>query len=230
MRNLVCMGGCFAPVPNDASADQSADGSTPDVTADAAVCDSIRSDYATALASAQECTVGAPNQCTVQVRAGFFCGCTTYANGSADTLAAIAANFQADGCATPCIGTCVALQALSCVADKTSSTGGRCKLPGVMNLTAASNGGTFSVPVGEEIDILLESSAPGSYSTDVTLSSSLATVLEITIPAGPPTPNGVTHLYRLRALSAGQLFIQIPFEPAASGAPQPTYAVTVIAR
>ena len=51
--------------------------------------------------------------------------------------------------------------------------------------------------------------------------------VEIAIPAGPPNANGANHLYRLRATSAGQLEVQIPFEPAASGSPQLAYAVTI---
>ena len=217
-----------ASVPDDASVDQVADGAVP---ADAAVCEGISSAYQAAVNVAQECTVGAENQCTVQVRAGFFCNCTTFTNGDADALASIVAQYQDAGCQQRCIGTCAQVRSLSCLADATSSTGGRCKLPGVLALQAANNGGTFSVPAGEEIDITLESVAPGSYSTNVMLSSTdLATVLEVTIPAGLSDLNGPPRLYRVRFLSAGELQIQIPFESAGPGPSVPAYAVTISAR
>jgi hypothetical protein len=232
--DLTCTGGCYAPSPVDASVDLSvdthADGLGRDLSPDGAVCDSLSANYQAAVRVGQECTVGANDQCAVQVRAGFFCQCTTFVNTGADTLAAIAADYQASGCLTVCGGICAQVRALNCLADTTSPTGGRCQVPGVLTLQASNDGGTFSVAVGEEIDITLESIAPGSYSSELSLSSDVATVLEINIPAGSPNPNGPTRLYRVRAVSPGQVTIRIPFEPVASGPPKPAYVVTVAAR
>src|ERR1041384_6658595 len=63
-------------------------GSNPDAAPSA--CDNVTQAYGDALHAAQECTVGAADQCSVQVSAGFWCNCMTFVNGGADTLAAIA--------------------------------------------------------------------------------------------------------------------------------------------
>ena len=57
------------------------------------MCAAIEADYAAALKAAKMCTVGASNQCAVQVASGFFCDCMTFANGAQDTLTAIAAQL-----------------------------------------------------------------------------------------------------------------------------------------
>jgi len=232
--DLVCTGGCYAPSPLDASVDLSVDphpdGSPRDQLPDGAVCEGLSASYQAAVRVAQECTPGAAGQCAMPARASFFCNCMTFVNAGADALAAMAANYRANGCQTVCTGICVQQQALTCRTDPTSTTGGRCQVPGVLNLQASNDGGTFSVVVGEEIDITLESLAPGSFSTEPWLSSDMVTVLEVNIPAGPPNPYGTTRLYRLRVLSAGQVTIRIPFEPLTSGTPKPSYAVTIDAR
>ena len=175
-----------------------------------AACGDIQQAYADALLKAQECTVGASDQCSVQVRSGFWCQCTTFANGGDQTLAAIANQYQAAGCQSVCNGSCVQLQSLVCLADTTSATGGRCQVPALLNLNAGNDGGEFPVPVGYEIDIVLQAVGLSDYDTNVVLSSDAATVLEITISAGPPNPAGPIRLYRLRAVSAGQVVVQIP--------------------
>jgi hypothetical protein len=175
-----------------------------------ASCEGIQQAYADALLKAQECTVGAANQCTEQVRAGFWCYCTTFANGGTQTLTAIADQYQAAGCQSVCTGSCVQVQNLVCVADTTSSTGGRCQVPALLNLNSTNDGGEFPVPVGYEIDILLQAVGFHDYDTNVILSSDAVTVLEITISAGPPNPAGPRRLYRLRATSPGQVVVQIP--------------------
>lgn len=208
----------------------SPDGATDGVTDGAALCSSISTEYAAAVHATQECNVGTAHQCEIQVRASFFCNCTTFVNNGADGLAAIVTRYDSNGCQRVCGGTCTQPQTLTCLSDATSSTGGRCKVPGQLALTGANNGGTFSVDVGNEVDITLESTAPGSYSTDIAMSSGLMTVLEITIPASAPNPNGPTRLYRLLALSAGHVEIQIPFEPALPSAPHPSYRLTITVR
>jgi hypothetical protein len=184
-------------------------------------CDDIQQAYADALIKAQECTVGAAEQCSVQVWAGFWCYCTTWANGGADTLTAIASQYQAAGCQSVCNGTCVQLQSLTCLADTTSPTGGRCQVPALLNLDAANDGGEFAVPVGYEIDIVLQAIGPNDYDTNVVLSFDATTVLEITISAGPPNPAGPIRLYRLRAVSPGQVVVQIPRTDRLSDASSP---------
>jgi hypothetical protein len=103
-------------------------------------------------------------------------------------------------------------------------------VPGVLNLDGAADGGEFSVPVGGELDITLQSIGPGSYSMQVMMSSDIMTVLEIAIPAGPVNPAGETQLFRLRALSAGQVSIQIPFESGVPDAAPRTFTVTIDVR
>ena len=75
------------------------------------------------------------------------------------------------------------------------------------------DGGKFSVPVGYEVDITLDS-APDSYGwqvgMQVVLSSDAATVIDVLIPAGPVNPAGPTYLYRIKALSPGQVVVQNP--------------------
>ena len=44
----------------------------------------------------------------------------------------------------------------------------------------------------------------------VVLSSNAATVIDVIIPAGPVNPAGPTYLYRIKALSPGQVVVQIP--------------------
>ncbi len=228
-------------VATDASSDQSADSTTDrgpgpdtgvdapghDASPDGAICSGIMTEYAAALKIAQECTLGATNQCALQVRAGFFCSCTTFANSNADGLSAIVTRFQDNGCLNLCAGICTMLRAAGCLADTTSSTGGRCLPTNLVNLNATNNGGTIAVAVGDEVDMTLGSPAPGSYSTTVTLSTDKATILEVTIPAGPTNANGPTRLYRLRATSTGTVQVQIPFEPNASGPSRPSFSVTI---
>ena len=201
------------------------DGS-PDGQLNGDVCMTIRQMYSDAVTKAQECTVGASGQCGVQVRASFWCNCMTWVNGGADTLTAIANQYTAAGCQSTCNGICGQPQSLTCQADTTSSTGGRCKQPMTLALTADNDGGNFSVAVGYEIDITL-GGPPLGYEMNVTLSSDAATVLEINIPAGPANPGGPTYLYRLKAVSAGQVVVQIPHSSATSDASLPAFTITL---
>jgi hypothetical protein len=190
-------------------------------------CGDISQAYQDAVLKAQECTVGASGQCAVQVRASFWCNCMTWVNGSATTLASLANQYQAAGCQSVCNGTCVQPQALECTADPTSSTGGRCKPPSTLALTAADDGGTFSVSVGFEVDIFLQNIGPAGYEMRALLSSDAATVLEITIPAGPITPAGAPYLYRISALAPGQVVVEIPRLDLPPDASQPAYTITL---
>src|SRR4029079_14200246 len=139
-------------------------------------CQNIVLAYNDAFQMAQECTVGAANQCGVQVPAGFWCSCTTWVNGGAENLAAIATQYDATGCPRTCNGYCISPPYLDCLADGTSKTGGRCQAPATVNLGAGDDGGSFSVPVGYEVDISLQSIGPDGYGMQAVLSSDAATV------------------------------------------------------
>jgi hypothetical protein len=202
-------------------------GSNPDG-ATASSCDDISQAYGDAVTKAQECTLGAANQCGVQVRASFWCNCMTWVNGDTGTLTALANQYEALNCRSVCNGICAQPTSLECLADATSSTGGRCKPPALLNLSAEDDGGTFSVPVGEEIDILLMSVIGGyAYEMQAMLSSDAATVLEVTIPAGPITPAGPPYLYRIKALSPGQVVVQIPYTDLHPDASPSAYTITL---
>jgi hypothetical protein len=90
------------------------------------MCESISTDYETALVKAKECTLGATQQCTKSVAGSFFCECLTFVNDDTDALASISASFDAAHCMRGCAGTCVIQVPLSCQVDLTSSTGARC--------------------------------------------------------------------------------------------------------
>jgi len=190
-------------------------------------CPNLAQAYNNAVLEAQECTVGAADQCSVQVPSGFWCNCMTWANGGADTLAAIAAQYDAMGCQRSCNGVCLGPVFLDCLADTTSATGGRCQSPATLNLDSFSDGGQFSVPVGYEVDISLQSIGPDGYGMQVVLSSDAATVVEVIIPAGPVNPAGPAYLYRIKALSPGQVVVQIPHMSGPSDAAPRAYEITL---
>ena len=50
----------------------------------------------------------------------------------------------------------------------------------------------------------------------------------MTIPAGPQTPAGPAYLYRLKALSAGQVAVQIDRTSADTDAALVPYTITLI--
>jgi len=190
-------------------------------------CADITQAYSDAVMKAQECTVVAGNQCGFQVRASFWCNCMTWVNGGTDKLTAIANQYNAAGCQSVCTGICVQPQALTCQADTTSSTGGRCLAPMLVNLNADNDGGTFAVPVGYEIDITLGNIGINGYQMNVMLSSDAVTVLEINIPAGPANPGGPTYIYRLKAVSAGQVVVQIPHLELPDASQSAAYTITL---
>ena len=105
-------------------------------------------------------------------------------------MAAIAAQYDAMGCQRTCNGVCLGPAYLDCLADATSATGGRCQSPATLNLGTFDDGGQFSVPVGYEVDIALQSIGPDGYGMQVVLSSDAATVIDVIIPAGPVNPAG----------------------------------------
>jgi hypothetical protein len=194
---------------------------------DANVCNDIADQYAAAVLVAQECNLGDLVSCAIQVRASFWCDCVTYVNGGVDTLNALVAQFQSAGCKSGCTGICLQTAPLTCLADATSPTGGRCGRSNLLALASDDDGGAVSVTVGEEIDITLAAPAPGTYGQDPVLSSAAVTVLEVNIPAGPPTPNGATKLYRLRAVASGQVEVQIPFDAPDGGTTTAPYTLTI---
>jgi hypothetical protein len=89
-------------------------------------CESISTQYESALMKAEECVLGGPSQCTRSVIGDFYCQCMVFVNGDTDTLATISGRFKAAGCQSGCRGLCAREVPASCQADSTSSTGGRC--------------------------------------------------------------------------------------------------------
>jgi len=90
------------------------------------LCESISTEYETALMKAEECTLGASHQCAQTGIASFFCQCHVVVNGDTAALAAISGRFDAAGCTHGCIGICIDETVATCQPDPTSSTGGRC--------------------------------------------------------------------------------------------------------
>jgi hypothetical protein len=208
------------------AADAPADGGPTDAGPDADFCGAIEQTYADVLMKAEECTIDATDQCGIQVRSGFWCNCTTFVNGNAETLAALVSEWVSAGCRGVCNGSCAQGRALVCAVDPTSSTGARCQPPSLLSLSRGDDGGTYAVPVGYEIDIRLQNAGSDAYGNDVSVSSQAATVLDVTIPAGPANPAGTTHLYRLRAVEVGDVVVQIPNLSVASEL-SPPYTVTL---
>ena len=97
----------------------------------------------------------------------------------------------------------------------------------LLNLSADDDGGTFSVPDSFEIDITLGNIGPNGYQMNVILSSDAVTVLEINILAGPANPGGPTYIYRLKAVSAGQVVVQIPHLELPDASPSAPYTITL---
>ena len=113
---LVALGCSGGNTNTDAASDQSK----------VDMCESISTEYETALMRAEECTLEASHQCTQTGIASFFCSCHTVVNGDTANLAAISSRFDAAGCMHGCIGTCIDETVATCQRDSTSSTGGRC--------------------------------------------------------------------------------------------------------
>jgi hypothetical protein len=126
--------------PPDASTEQDASGDLgqgdgadgPDVgdahpSVDSGQCQSVMAAYQAAYVSATECTVAAIGQCTVMITRPFACRCASFVNGSADAVTAAATHWTNSGCTDLfCTGACALPTHAVCVADPTSSTGGRC--------------------------------------------------------------------------------------------------------
>ena len=89
-----------------------------------------------------------------------------------------------------------------------------------ISLTVAENGKTIQVPVGDEVDITLQTIGPGQYANP-TVSSPAVRFLGVSL-VGPAIPAGPTQLFRFQAAAAGQAIIAI------QGAPHnPAFAVTL---
>jgi hypothetical protein len=124
-----CSGGGLAK--SDASSDVASPSSfdaSSDLVGEATIetCQSISTEYHSALEKAAECTLGAAQQCTKLVVASFYCRCEAFVNGSADVLSSIDERFQAARCQAGCTGACADTQPATCQPDPTSSTGARC--------------------------------------------------------------------------------------------------------
>jgi hypothetical protein len=108
----------------DTAADAGAD-------AKAAICEALHTAYAAAVQVAQECTVGAARQCTQLVsNAALACQCPFVINDNlSGALYSLDDQYRFAQCSFGCLGPCPPSNTLSCQADPTSSTGGRCLPP-----------------------------------------------------------------------------------------------------
>jgi hypothetical protein len=96
------------------------------------LCSSVSSEYLVARHKAEECTQGAADQCKDEVVFMLdSCRCPTRVNADAAKLKEILQRWNSNACtADVCQGGCRALADVwQCVADTTSSTGGRCAPP-----------------------------------------------------------------------------------------------------
>jgi hypothetical protein len=66
--------------------------------------------------------------------------------------------------------------------------------------------GTFSIKVGQEIDIHMQNAGPGYFVVPPTLSDSALTFLEETTP-GQPVPAGITQLFHFKGVASGTTII-----------------------
>jgi hypothetical protein len=112
------------PVQTDTAADAGAD-------AKAAICEALRTAYGPAVKVAQECKVGAARQCTMPVfNAAPVCQCPFVVNDNlSGAFYSLDYQFRDAQCSATCLGPCSPSYNLSCQADPTSSTGGRCLPP-----------------------------------------------------------------------------------------------------
>src|SRR5258706_14822096 len=105
MRSFLVLGLLFLPVGcsegnENGDARTGTDGTSEQSMVD--LCESISTAYASAITEAEECTLGAAQQCMKSVVGSFFCQCHVLVNGGTDTLAAIRARFDAAGCRSMC--------------------------------------------------------------------------------------------------------------------------------
>jgi hypothetical protein len=114
---------CVA-IQTDTAADAGAD-------AKAVVCDALRMAYGAAVQVAQECKVGAAQQCTMRVfNAAPVCQCPFVVNDNlSGAFYSLDYQFRDAQCSASCLGPCTPSYNLSCQADPTSSRGGRCLPP-----------------------------------------------------------------------------------------------------
>jgi hypothetical protein len=96
------------------------------------LCSSVSSEYLVARHKAEECTPGTADQCNDEVVFMLdSCRCPTRVNADAAKLKEILGRWDSNKCtADVCQGGCRQLTTgWQCVADTTSSTGGRCQPP-----------------------------------------------------------------------------------------------------
>jgi hypothetical protein len=112
------------PLQTDNAADAGAD-------AKAAICEALRTAYRAAVQVAEECTIGAARQCAQRVfNAAPVCQCPFVINDNlSGAVYSLGYQFQDAQCSAGCLGPCSPSYNLSCQADPTSPTGGRCLAP-----------------------------------------------------------------------------------------------------
>ena len=65
---------------------------------------------------------------------------------------------------------------------------------------------TFSLKMGQELELTLQSIGPGDYTSPPLISTASIKFLEVTL-IGPPVPAGVTQRFRFSAVSPGEAVI-----------------------
>jgi hypothetical protein len=112
------------PIQTDTAVDAGAD-------AKEAICGAIRAAYGAAVQVAEECKVGAPQQCTQRVSgASAACQCPFIVNDNlSGALYSLDDQFRYAQCSAGCLGPCPPPGVAICQPDPTSATGGRCGPP-----------------------------------------------------------------------------------------------------
>jgi hypothetical protein len=69
------------------------------------------------------------------------------------------------------------------------------------------SGGRFSVRVGQELELKLQTIGPGEYVSPPVLSSSALRFLNVQL-IGPPVPAGLTQGFRFRGVGTGRTIVE----------------------
>ena len=86
--------------------------------------------------------------------------------------------------------------------------------------------GTFSIAVGEEIDIHMQNVGPGTFISPPTLSGSALQFLEETGPVGGNDPGGIEQLFHFKGVATGTTIIT--FQNTGGDTPSPITVVDTV--
>lgn len=98
-----------------------------------------------------------------------------------------------------------------------------CHGPGPLEVNGGANPRSFSIAVGQEVDIFLQTIGPGSYVAPPTLNGSAIEFLEVT-PGGVIDPGGVTQLFHFKGIAHGTTTITFT-NVCGCTPPQPSYTL-----